>query len=55
VTINGDLTITGTLNGASGSNSTFTDKYSNVFVGQNAGINYVDVYKMLRKAQENFF
>jgi hypothetical protein len=45
VTINGDLTVTGKLNEASRSNTTFTDNYSNVFVGQNAGINYQDVFK----------
>ena len=45
VTINGDLTVTGKLNGASGSNSTFTDNFSNVFVGQNAGSNYNDSFK----------
>ena len=42
VTINGDLTVTGKLNG---SNNTLTDNFSNVFVGQNAGSNYQDVFK----------
>jgi len=42
VTINGDLMVTGKLNG---SNNTLTDNFSNVFVGQNAGSNYQDVFK----------